>query len=62
MSGMNSFNPVIAENQAQPEGKLPPIRRFKFASPGFLQTLGNPLIAGRDFTWTDIYQKRPWPS
>jgi putative ABC transport system permease protein len=59
MSGMNSFNPVIVENQAQPEGKLPPVRRFRFASPGFLHTLGNPLIAGRDFTWTDIYQKKP---
>ena len=25
MSGMNSFNPVIVENQAQPEGKLVPL-------------------------------------
>ena len=27
-------------------------------SPGYLQTLGTPLIAGRDFTWTDLYGLR----
>src|SRR5258708_12967405 len=28
-------------------------------SPGLLKTMGNSLIAGRDLTWTDVYQKRP---
>ena len=28
-------------------------------SPGFEAALGNPLLAGRDFTWTDIWQFRP---
>ena len=41
------------------EGELPPIRRFKFISPGYFATLGTPLVAGRDLTWTDTYQKRP---
>ncbi len=31
----------------------------KLVSPGLLSTLGQRLIAGRDFTWTDVYQKRP---
>jgi predicted permease len=35
------------------------LRRFKFISPGFLQAMGTPLVAGRDFTWTDIYNKTP---
>jgi predicted permease len=43
----------------QNEGELPPIRRFKFVSPGEFATLGTKLLAGRDLTWTDIYQKRP---
>ena len=35
------------------------IRTFKFVSPGLLKTMGNRLIAGRDFTWEDAYDKRP---
>ena len=41
------------------DGKLPPIRVFKFISPGLLKTMGNTLVAGRDFTWEDVYGKRP---
>ena len=35
------------------------MRLFKYASPGFFQTAGTRLIAGRDFTWTDLYGLRP---
>jgi hypothetical protein len=35
------------------------VRRFKFISPGFFATLGTPLVAGRDLSWTDIYKKIP---
>ena len=59
MAGQNSFDPIFVEDRPPAEGKLPPIRRFKFASPGFLPTLGNPLLAGRDFTWQDVYSMRP---
>src|SRR5262245_5051754 len=31
---------------------------FRYASPGFFATLGTPLLAGRDFEWGDIYEKR----
>jgi putative ABC transport system permease protein len=34
-----------------------PLRRFKFMTPGYLATVGTPLIAGRDFTWEDLYSK-----
>jgi predicted permease len=59
MEPYRSFDPIMAEDHPTREGKMPPIRRFKFASPGFLATVGNPLIAGRDFTWTDIYNMAP---
>ena len=37
-----------------------PLRcRFGFVAPGFFKTLGTPLVAGRDFTWSDIYNKVP---
>ncbi len=38
--------------------KVPPLRRQIFISPGVLAALGNRLAAGRQFTWTDIYERR----
>ena len=38
---------------------VPPLRRLKFISPGLLASMRNYLIAGRDFSWTDIYERRP---
>jgi predicted permease len=38
---------------------VPPLRRLKFVSPGLLGTMGNRLVAGREFTWTDGYQRHP---
>jgi predicted permease len=35
------------------------LRRFKFISPDFLKTMGTSLVTGRDYTWTDIYNKNP---
>jgi predicted permease len=58
MDGNSNSDPVFAEDHTYTEGQLPPLRQFKFAAPGFLATMGTPLIAGRDFTWTDTYQKR----
>ncbi len=59
MDGRMNFDPVFAQDHTYSEGALPPLRRFKYASPGLLDTLGTPLIAGRDFTWTDVYNKTP---
>jgi len=59
MDGNNTYDPIFSENREQAQGQMPPIRRYKYAAPGFLQTIGNPLIAGRDFTWTDLYNKLP---
>jgi predicted permease len=52
-------DPVFAQDRAYADGELPPLRRFKFISPSFFSTLGTPLIAGRDLTWDDIYQRIP---
>ena len=41
-----------------PIGVAPPQREFRFVSPGFFTTIGTPLIAGRDFTWTDHHASR----
>jgi predicted permease len=55
---LNYFNPVFAEDKAYAAGQGAPTRRFRFIAPGFFKTTGTALVAGRDFTWTDIYEKR----
>jgi predicted permease len=57
LDGNRSSDPIFPQDHPYAEGQLPPLRRFKFVAPGFLSTLGTPLIAGRDFTWTDVYNK-----
>jgi predicted permease len=59
LDGHDSNDVLYAQDHVYGEGELPPIRRFKFVSPGFFATLGTRMLAGRDLTWTDTYQKRP---
>ena len=59
MDGNRWTDPVFAQDHNYAEGEMPPLRRFKFVAPGLFHTLGIPLVVGRDFTWTDIYDKRP---
>ncbi|HEY2233314.1 MAG TPA: FtsX-like permease family protein, partial [Candidatus Angelobacter sp.] len=59
LDGNGSFDPVFAEDHSYRPGELAPIRRFKWISPGFLKTMGTSLVAGRDLTWTDIYNMNP---
>ena len=59
MDGGHWMDPVFAQDRNYADGSQPPLRRFKFVSPGFLRTLGIPLIAGRDFDWAETYQRLP---
>jgi predicted permease len=59
LDGNGSYDPVFAEDHSYRPDELPPIRRFKWVSPGFLKTMGTPLVAGRDLTWTDTYNMTP---
>src|SRR3989441_841558 len=56
MDGDGWHDPIFVEDHSYAEGELPPLRLFKFISPGFLATMGTPLVAGRDFSWTDTYK------
>ena len=49
---------VAAEGQDYGTTGIPPTRTIKFMSPELLQTLGTPLLAGRDFTWAELYNQR----
>ena len=59
MDGEDNGNPLSVEEFPELAGQLPPYRRFKSFAPGYFETMGNRLVAGRSITWTDIYQRRP---
>jgi predicted permease len=59
MDGSGWMDQVFAQDRNYPAGTMPPLRRFKFVSPGYFKVLGIGLLAGRDYTWDDLYQRRP---
>jgi predicted permease len=54
MDGRGGYDPIFVEDFPLPEGQLPPIRRFKWIGPGYFETMGNPIVAGRTLAWTDV--------
>ena len=46
--------PISVEDRPVPG--TPPTRRVKPIAPGYFETMGNPVVAGRALTWTDIHQ------
>ena len=58
ITGDGGHDPIFAADKSYEQKQLPPIRLFRFVSPGLLKTMGNRLIAGRDFVWEDAYDKR----
>ena len=59
MSGDGWHDPVFAQDRTYSESQVPALRMFKFVSPGYMKTMGGSLVAGRDLTWTDVYELRP---
>jgi predicted permease len=49
--------PISAEDRPVPG--TPPTRHVKPIAPGYFETMGNPVVAGRALTWTDIHQTAP---
>ncbi len=59
MSGAEpSWNEISVEGKNY-EGEEPPLRLFNFVSPGYFHTAGTRIVAGRDFTWAEIYSVKP---
>ncbi len=57
-AGPPDWDNIFPEGKTYP-GDVAPLRRFENVSPGFLHTTGARLIAGRELTWTDLYDLRP---
>jgi predicted permease len=58
MDGNGWHDPVFAQDRSYAGNAMPPLREFVFGAPGYLKTLGIPLVAGRDFTWDEVFQKQ----
>jgi len=52
------WNEITIEHKDEKTVGLP-MRLFNYVSPGYFQSAGTRLVAGRDFTWTDLYGLRP---
>jgi predicted permease len=59
MDGEDNGNPIEVEGRPVPEGGMTPLRRFKSFAPGYFETMGNRLVAGRSITWSEIHERRP---
>ncbi len=58
MTSNVSQDPVFASDRQYAANQIPPLRRFVTAAPGAFRTLGATLLAGREFTWTEIMDQR----
>jgi predicted permease len=60
MEGFDSdWDAVYAQDKTYSDAEIPPLRLFKHVSPGFLETAGTRIVAGRELTWTEVYGLRP---
>jgi len=57
-SFLGGGNPVFAEDRKLGEGQVPRMRQIRKVAPGFFKTMGTRIVAGREFTWTDLYERR----
>ena len=56
MDGEDNGNPFYAEDVPRTD---PPMRRYRSIAPGYVETMGNRMVAGRSVTWSEILERRP---
>jgi len=58
MDGFDSNDPIFVQDFPASEGQMPPLRRFKWVTPGYFGTMGSPVLAGRGIDWADVHDRR----
>ena len=53
-----AWNNIFIQGKDERAGSAP-MRLFNYISPGYFHSQGTRLVAGRDYTWDDIYGLRP---
>jgi predicted permease len=56
--GVVNLGAIRTDDPRDSGSDTPPVRLFKYVSPGFFRTAGTRLIAGREITWTEVYGLR----
>lgn len=59
LSGGGMSNPMLVEEFPRPDGEVVMSRRMKWISPGYFETIGTKLVAGRRFEWGEVFSFRP---
>jgi len=56
MEGFDSaWDQIYAQDKVYADNTIPPLRLYKYISPGLLLTAGTRLVAGREMTWSELY-------
>jgi predicted permease len=59
MEGIEAgWDNIFAEGKTY-AGEVAPLRLFNNISPGFFRAAGTRIVAGREFTWPEIYNRQP---
>ena len=58
MDGEDNGNYLMVEEFPDREGAITKLRRFKSFAPGYIHSIGNQFVAGRDISWSDVYERR----
>ncbi len=53
-----NWDQVLVEGKTY-EGAEPPLYLFNYVAPGYFNAIGTRIVAGRDFTWSDLYELHP---
>jgi predicted permease len=53
-----NWDAIAVEGRTYNAGDIPPFRLFKGVSPAYFHTIGTRLVAGREYTWTDLDGRR----
>ncbi len=56
--GVDRSSAALTVKGRPDDGRTPPNHQVKVISPDLFRTQGTPLIAGRDFTWSDVHGTR----
>jgi predicted permease len=56
--GTPDWDAMFIEGREYTSREIPPMRFFTYISPRYLATMGTRLVAGRDFSWSDLYDRR----
>ena len=57
--GVVNSGAIVTSDAPEVASDNPPLRSFRYASPGFFATMGTRLVAGREITWPEVYGLKP---